>query len=119
MVAAMTAPKTTAGATAGTKPTVRHPAPPELADVAMIDAPRIAAAGCMSLSTWHDLVRRGEAPQPVIRAPRCTRWKLSDIRKWLTERAERGSDPHQAHAVVNKARRASKASAAKRATVEA
>ena len=91
----------------GTKPTIRHPAPPELADVALIDAPRIAAAACMSLSTWFDLVRRGEAPPPAIRAPRCTRWRLSAIRAWLAQRAADGTDPVVADAVVQNARRAS------------
>jgi predicted DNA-binding transcriptional regulator AlpA len=80
----------------GTKPTVRSLAPPELADVALIDAPRIAAAACMSLSSWHELVRTGQAPQPVMRAPRCTRWRLADVRAWLAARAERGSEPRAA-----------------------
>lgn len=99
----------------GTKPTVRNPAPPELADVALIDAPRIAAAACMSLSTWHELVRTGQAPQPAMRAPRCTRWRLADVRAWLAARAERGSDPRAARLLVTNARRASRAAQAKRA----
>lgn len=103
------------GDTKGTKPTVRNPAPPELADVALIDAPRIAAAACMSLSSWHELMRTGQAPQPVMRAPRCTRWRLTDVRAWLAARAERGSDPRAARLLVTNARRASKAAQAKRA----
>ncbi len=102
------------GDTKGTKPTIRSPAPPELADVALIDAPRIAAAACMSRSTWHELVRTGQAPQPVMRAPRCTRWRLADVRAWLTARAERGSEPRAARLLVTNARRASRAAQAKR-----
>ena len=63
------------------------PIPAALADVAHIDGPTCAAAGGMSLSSWHELVRTEQAPQPVIRQPRCTRWQMSDIRQWLIERA--------------------------------
>lgn len=63
------------------------PVPPALADVALIDGPTCAAAGGISLSTWHDLVRLRAAPQPVIRRTRCTRWRLADVRNWLIERA--------------------------------
>lgn len=97
-----------------TKPTKRSPAPPELADLALIDAPRIAAAACIAMSTWLDLVRTGAAPQPVIRAPRCTRWRLADIREWLQQRAERGSTPAQRATVASTARTATMAAAAKR-----
>jgi predicted DNA-binding transcriptional regulator AlpA len=119
-------PKTTlkpAAAAAGTsrraskKPPARRPVPalaPELADVALIDAPRIAAAACLSLSQWYAMVARGDAPQPVMRSVRCTRWRLSDIRAWLADRAERGCDPQAARAVVMKARNASKAAQARR-----
>lgn len=96
------------------KPTIRNPAPPELADVALIDAPRIAAAACMSLSAWYVLVRRGQAPQPAIRAPRCTRWRLADVRAWLAQRAEQGSSPQATLSLVTNARRASAAALAKR-----
>jgi predicted DNA-binding transcriptional regulator AlpA len=102
---------------AGKKPSARRPVPalaPELAEVALIDAPRIAAAACLSVSTWYTLVARGDAPQPVMRSVRCTRWRLSDIRTWLTERAERGCDPQAARTVVMKARNASKAAHAGR-----
>lgn len=52
----------------------------ELTDVALIDAAACAATGSMSLSWWHAEVAAGRAPQPVIRLPRCTRWRLTDIR---------------------------------------
>lgn len=72
------------------KPARRQPAPESLADVAHIDGPGAAAAGCLSISQWHALVREGRAPQPVIRAPRFTRWRLSDVRAWLIERESQG-----------------------------
>lgn len=61
--------------------------PAALADVALIDGPTCAAASGMCLSSWHELVRKGDAPQPVIRRPRCTRWQLAQVRQWLIERA--------------------------------
>lgn len=67
------------------------PVPTALEDVALIDAPHIAAAGGLSLSQWHDLVRRKVAPQPAIRGTRFTRWRLSEVRAWLaTMAAESG-----------------------------
>lgn len=114
MITQTRASATTEGAPGNPKPTVRLSAPPELADVALIDAPRIAAAACMSLSTWHELVRVGMAPQPAIRAPRCTRWRLADVRAWLIERATRGGDPEAARAVVRNAAIASLAAKVKR-----
>lgn len=97
-----------------TKPAIRKPTPPELADVALIDAPRIAAAACMSLTSWFALVRSGEAPQPAFRGPRCTRWRLADVREWLRQRAKQGDDA-AADAVMRTARAGSAAAKAKRA----
>jgi predicted DNA-binding transcriptional regulator AlpA len=94
------------------------PVPAALADVAFIDGPTCAAAGGMSLSSWHELVRIKEAPQPAIRQPRCTRWRLADVRAWLVARASREID--QSGAVIANARKASAASVAKRrGTLEA
>lgn len=100
--------------TAGQAHPHSKPVPAALADVALIDAPRIAIAACISLSLWHDLVRRGEAPAPVLRAPRCTRWRLADVRDWLRQRAERGSDPEAQAAVIRAAKAGAKAAQAKR-----
>src|SRR5438046_3100451 len=57
--------------------------PHALLDVALIDAPGIAVAGCMSVSQWHTLVRLGKAPAPAIRSPRFTRWRVADVRAFL------------------------------------
>jgi len=82
------------------------PVPPALADVALIDGPTCAAAGGMSLSSFHEVVREGSAPQPVVRQPRFTRWRLADIRKWLIERGSIQT-PGQADEVTARARKAS------------
>ena len=53
-----------------------------LIEVALIDAKVSAAAGCVSLSWWHEAVREGRAPKPAIRQPRLTRWRLTDVRQF-------------------------------------
>ena len=68
------------------------PVPQALADVALVEGRICAAAAGISLSAWYDLVRAGAAPAPAFRAPRCTRWRMSDIRAWLIERAGTDSD---------------------------
>ena len=61
--------------------------PAELAAVALIDASACAATGSMSLSWWHAEVAAGRAPQPVIRQPRFTRWRLVDVHQFWHEQA--------------------------------
>lgn len=90
-----------------------RPLPAGLADVALIDAPTCAAAGDMSVSWWHDEVRAGRAPAPVIRKPRCTRWRMADVRAFWAKSAEQAAADTQAAAGVKA--RAVKASAAARA----
>ena len=106
-----------AGAAPIPKTKRRAPMPPTLADVALIDGPACAAAASISISQWHELVKTGEAPPPAIRSPRCTRWRLADVREWLVKFAQ--PQPEAARAVMLKARRASKAAHAKRAAAQA
>jgi predicted DNA-binding transcriptional regulator AlpA len=82
------------------------PIPSALVDVALIDGPTCAAAGGISISRWHELVRRHAAPQPAIRAPRYTRWRMGDVREWL---AGISSDPACDAEVLSKAQLASAA----------
>lgn len=82
------------------------PIPAALADVALIDGPSIAAAAAMSLSSWHERVREGDAPQPVIRQSRCTRWRMAEVRVWLIERATKQATG-AAEAVTARAKKAS------------
>lgn len=103
--------------------------PSALADVALIDGPTCAAACAISLSAWYELVRTCAAPAPVMRAARCTRWRIRDLRAWLIERAAAGIDPAAADSVIAKAKKASikarepaavaKAQATRRARAEA
>lgn len=87
--------------------------PAALADVAMIDGPTCAAAASISLSNYLDLVRTKKAPQPAIRLPRCTRWRVVDVRAWLIERAQ-AQTPEAGARVVAQAKKASAAAKSKR-----
>lgn len=94
--------------------------PSNLADVALIDAPTCAAAGAMSVSWWHDEVREGRAPQPVIRKPRCTRWRLADVRAfWIKCAEQAATDTTAAKQVKAQAAKASASAKAKRAATTA
>lgn len=89
--------------------------PAALVDFALIDVRQVSVACGLSAHTWQRLVRAGTAPQPAVRAPRYTRWRLADVRAWLLKRAEQ-FDHEQAERVVAQARRASaKALASRRA----
>ena len=97
-----------------------RPLPSLLEDVALIAAPACAAGGSMSVSWWHEEVRSGRAPAPVIKQPRCTRWKLSDVRAFWISRAEPAmSDSRGAEVVMARARKASAAARAKAAAASA
>lgn len=90
--------------------------PTTLADVALIDAPTCAATGGMSVSWWHDEVKEGRAPQPAIRKPRCTRWRVADVRAFWIETAEQSaSDARAAAQVMGQAKKASAKAQARRA----
>jgi hypothetical protein len=91
------------------------PIPPALAEVALIDGPTCAATGDMSLSWWHEEVRAGRAPAPVIRLPRCSRWSLAAVKVYWSERARTAAaDSEASDGVTLKAKRASNAAKVKR-----
>jgi len=66
--------------------------PADLADVVLIDGPTAAATGGMSVSWWHEAVRKGIAPQPVIRQFRCSRWRMASVREFWLALASRPTD---------------------------
>lgn len=72
--------------------------PEALEDLALIDAKAITAAVCISASQWNALVSRGDAPQPVFRGPRCTRWRLAEVREWIAKLSRDGLPPGRAPA---------------------
>lgn len=90
--------------------------PADLADVALIDAQACAATGDMSISWWLAEVAAGRAPPPAIRKPRCTRWRIAEVRRFWIESAERAAaDTHAIERVKAHATKASNAAQAKRA----
>lgn len=84
-----------------------------LVDVAYIDGPTCAAAAAMSQSQWHELVKDGKAPKPVIRKPRFTRWLMADVRQWLLEFRTQSDFEADSAIVLNKAKKASNSAKAK------
>lgn len=89
---------------AAPKPPILHA---DLQEVALIDALTCAAVGGMSVSWWHEEVRTGRAPQPVIRQPRCTRWRVGEVRAFWETRAQ--VDPAAASRLMTTASKASRA----------
>lgn len=107
------------GATNTAKAVVRHqPVPAGLADVALIDASASAAAGSMSISWWLAEVAARRAPAPVLRRPRCTRWRLVDVHAFWRDFGSQ-ADTSAADAVKAQATKASAAAQARRRTVVA
>ncbi|MBS4002998.1 MAG: AlpA family phage regulatory protein [Afipia sp.] len=53
----------------------------------LIDVQTAARHGGMKRSHLHALVRKGKFPAPVIRAPRFTRWRMSDVQAWVADPA--------------------------------
>ena len=73
------------------RPTVRPPLPEAHTDVAMIDMNDFAALARMSPSWIYSEVAAGRAPKPLRFGSRCTRWKLSQVRAYLIDRADKGA----------------------------
>lgn len=84
--------------------------------VALIDGPTCAAIGQMSITWWLDKVSKGEAPQPVIRAARCTRWRAADVHTFWQALAAQGCDARTA-ALLSTVNKATVAAKAKRAAL--
>lgn len=95
------------------KPAAR-PLPAELIDLAFLDIHDVCGALRMSVSWWYDEVRAGRAPQPLRYGARCTRWRASDIRKYMIDRAAQ-PQAEDAAKVTARATKASAAAKAKRA----
>lgn len=87
--------------------------PAELAEVALIDAKICAVTGGMSVSQWHNLVREGTAPKPVVRLVRYTRWRSADVRQFFVDLASQRSSESD-RVVMDHAKKASQAAKVKR-----
>lgn len=92
-----------------------EPLSADLAAVSLIDAKTCAAAGAMSVSWWHAEVAAGRAPAPVIRRPRCTRWRAAEVAAFWRAFAS-AAEVGTAAALKARATKASAAAKAKRRT---
>ncbi|MCI1191602.1 hypothetical protein MOJ79_07090 [Calidifontimicrobium sp. SYSU G02091] len=88
--------------------------PDEARAAALVSKRTACAMGDVSSSWWDERVQRGEAPQPVIRAPRFTRWRLADVAAFYARLAERG-DPAGAARLAAVTAKACAAARARRA----
>lgn len=61
--------------------------PDSLREFALIDATTAAVALGCAVSHWYSLVANGEAPQPVMRRHRFTRWRLADVQAFIEQLA--------------------------------
>ena len=88
--------------------------PAKLEDAALCTAEQAAASLSVSMSTWHELVRTGEAPQPVVRRHRYTRWRVQDVCDYIEKVAARGTATEESAAVVERMQRVTAAAMVKR-----
>ena len=80
-----------AAASAGPKRSrnaIRLPLPQGHDDVALVDVRDIKALVRVGDSWIHNAVATGNFPAPVIRSPRFTRWRLSDVKEYLRALAQ-------------------------------
>ena len=98
--------------------THRPPLSKAHADVALCDITDVCALLRMSGSWIYAEVSAGRFPAPAIRQPRCSRWRIADVRAYLIERTAGGAFNIQAGAPVTaRAIGASAAAKAKRLRV--
>lgn len=107
---------TNTGRTTKGRAKLRPEIPQALCEVALVDAITSAAIGGMGVSWWLAEVAAGRAPQPAIRAPRCTRWTMASIKTYWSERANGFQDSGKTMA---QSRKASAAAHAKRRSQQA
>lgn len=61
----------------------------ELPESALVTVKTFAALIDAGVSTiWRRAKLEPDFPQPIRLGDRCTRWRMGDIRGWLTEQAE-------------------------------
>lgn len=92
--------------------------PDQLVEVALVDARTAAAVGGMRKSWWYAEIAAGRAPSPVIKQPRCARWRLQEVREFWASRAAASGNDGKAEQVTAQAKRASAAARAKRAAAQ-
>ena len=90
--------------------------PPELADLALLEIRDICSLARVSKAWFHAEVAAGRGPVPLRFGTRCTRWRASDVRAWMTARAEAAAADINANELIKaRAQRVSRAKATSRA----
>lgn len=56
-----------------------------LPDDALVGIDAVVAIGPYAKTKFYCEMAAGRAPRPALKAPRCTRWRLGDLRAWLRE----------------------------------
>jgi predicted DNA-binding transcriptional regulator AlpA len=94
----------------------RQPIPDAHADVALTDIKGACDLARVSASWMHARLRSDpNAPQPIRFGPRCTRYKLSEVRAWLARLVEQAAgDDETATMVKQRAKKGAEAARAKR-----
>jgi predicted DNA-binding transcriptional regulator AlpA len=64
---------------------VRPPLQEAHADVALVEMKDLVTLTRASKSWIYEAIASGDFPAPAVKLPRMTRWRLADIRAWLTE----------------------------------
>lgn len=95
--------------------TAKRELPADLMTVALIDVATCCATGQVSPSWWHDEVRAGRAPAPVVQRHRYTRWRLADVSAfWAAFAVHAEGDIGTVAQVKARAKKASSMAQAKR-----
>jgi predicted DNA-binding transcriptional regulator AlpA len=57
----------------------------QIPDIGFLRLPAVLKLYPVSKSTWWDGVKSGKFPQPVKLGPRCTAWRVQDIRELIEQ----------------------------------
>jgi predicted DNA-binding transcriptional regulator AlpA len=62
----------------------------QLPETGFIRLPQVLELIPVSRSSWWAGIRTGRYPSPVKLSPRCTAWRVEDIRAWIEARGVAG-----------------------------
>lgn len=93
------------------RPIVRPPLPEAHAEVVLCDMGDLEALTRYKRSWILKAVREKRFPEPLRFGPRCSRWRLIDVRDWLVAQSAKAMENSAALATANR-RRATAASSA-------
>ncbi len=56
-----------------------------MSDTLLVDRKQAAAIAAISVATWDRMVSAGKTTAPIYLSRGCVRWRLDDLRAWITE----------------------------------